>query len=225
MLKQDQKGNTLIIVLIVLLLVTIIGAIAVRSSILGLSLATSNQINNLLLQNNDAVLFELKDENKLSQNLVSNQVYGYFNNPANAQDELTFCYRASNSRFFSLANASVTGSTKLGVGGYCQRNWFSSGRSAILTQVYVKSKSGQAPLTNMTLGTSGGATETAQISPRTMSVTTISVLPAFASATDAQIQSCFRNSTGDTVQDCFTALNIPLNVQSSEFKIEVSEAR
>ena len=36
-----QKGSTLIIVLIVLLLVTIIGTIAVRSSILGLGILFS----------------------------------------------------------------------------------------------------------------------------------------------------------------------------------------
>ncbi|MFB2538094.1 pilus assembly protein PilX [Acinetobacter sp. c3-l95] len=217
MLKQDQKGNTLIIVLIVLLLVTIIGAIAVRSSILGLSLATSNQINNLLMQNNDAVMFELKDVAKVSNNLAPNQIYGYFNQQANAQDELTFCYRADRAQFFSLTDASVTGSTKLGVNGYCRRDWFASGRSALLTQVYLRKVPDTGGLTSLTLGSSVGATLVAGVAPRTMSATVISVLPAFSSATNDQIQSCFRRSNSETVQDCFAALNVPFNVQSAQF--------
>lgn len=217
---QKQTGNTLIMVLIVLLLITIIGAVAVRSSILGLSLATSNQVSNLLLQNNDAVMFEIKDAAKVRRNLNVNQMFGYFESSANAADELAFCYRADQSQFFSLANASVVGSTKIGTNGYCQRNWFSSGRSAILTQVYLKKLSSDDDLlANLNLGSSAGATTTPGVSPRTMSATVISVLPAFAKATNAEIQNCFRTSTSATVEACFRDKNIPYNMQTSQFII------
>lgn len=223
---QKQTGNTLIMVLIVLLLITIVGAIAVRSSILGLSLATSNQINNLMLQNNDAVMFEIKDTTKVDRNLNTNQMFGYFESSANAEDELAFCYRADQSRFFGLANASVVGSNKIGNEGFCRRNWFSSGRSAILTQVYLKKLSSDEDLlANMNLGSSAGATVTPGIAPRTMSATVISVLPAFVSSTNQQIEECFKkspnkpkdNASYQTVEECFGALNIPYNVQTSQF--------
>lgn len=222
---QKQTGNTLIMVLIVLLLITIIGAIAVRSSILGLSLATSNQVSNLLLQNNDAVMFEIKDTAKVNRNLNANQMFGYFESSANTGDELAFCYRASQSEFFNLANASVVGSTKIGSNGYCRRDWFSSGRSAILTQVYLKRLTTAENFTNASAGSSVGASNTPGITPRTMSATVISVLPAFASATNTQIQNCFRNNSSETVEACFSGLNIPYNMQTSQFVVSAEPKR
>lgn len=222
---KKQTGNTLIMVLVVLLLITIIGAIAVRSSILGLSLATSNQINSLMLQNNDAVMFEIKDTAKLSRNLNANQMFGYFESSANANDELAFCYRANRAEFFSLSNASVAGSTKIGVGGFCQRNWFASGRSAILTQVYLKRLPATENLEGFSEGSSAGQATMPGVAPRTMSATVISVLPAFANASNTQIQNCFRNSTGDTVEACFAATQIPYNVQTAQFIVSAEPTR
>ena len=54
---KQQKGATLIIVLVILLMITILGTIAVKSGILGLKIATNSQVNALLLENSDAALF------------------------------------------------------------------------------------------------------------------------------------------------------------------------
>ncbi len=91
-------------------------------------------------------------------------MYYYFDKSENAADELVFCYRASQSQFFSDEYASVIdssgGITKNGVGGFCKANEF-DGRSAILSQVYLKktNQSNSPPLSNLPLGVSVGANE------------------------------------------------------------------
>ena len=55
---KQQQGATLITVLIILVLVTVLGTIAVKTGILGLKIATNSQVNALLLENSDAALFK-----------------------------------------------------------------------------------------------------------------------------------------------------------------------
>ncbi len=45
---KQQKGATLIVVLVILILITLVGTLAVRSGILGLRLATNSQVQALL---------------------------------------------------------------------------------------------------------------------------------------------------------------------------------
>ncbi len=58
---NKHKGSTLVIVLIVLILVTLIGAMGVRTGIFGLKLATNSQIQALLLESSNAALLNLED--------------------------------------------------------------------------------------------------------------------------------------------------------------------
>jgi Tfp pilus assembly protein PilX len=60
---KKQQGSALIIVLVILVLVTLIGTLAIRSGILGLKLATNSQVNALLLENSDAALFNVENPN------------------------------------------------------------------------------------------------------------------------------------------------------------------
>ena len=139
---KKQLGSALIIVLVILVLVTLIGTLAVRSGILGLKLATNSQIQSLLLENSNSALFNLENPAQVRRQLAGDGMYYYFDKSENAADELVFCYRASQSQFFSMNNASVIdssgGITKNGVGGFCKANEFATGRSAILSQVYLK---------------------------------------------------------------------------------------
>lgn len=216
---RRQVGSALIIVLIVLLFVTLIGTLAIRSGILGLRLATNSQIQALLLENSNAALFNLENPNQVERQLAPDGMFSYFNKNGNANDELVFCYRASDSQFFSMNRASVIGSNKIGVTGYCKADQFATGRSAILSQVYLRKNNANndEPFSTVVQSTSLGVTATnLPIISNNISATVISVLPNFSGATDAEIEACFKKNASE-VSACFTELNIPFNTQHADY--------
>lgn len=220
---SKQQGSTLVIVLIVLILVTLIGAMGVRTGIFGLKLATNSQIQALLLESSNAALFNLEDPAQVERQMAGDGMYSYFNASNNANDELVFCYRASQRQFFSMQNASVitpNGNTnKIGVTGFCKATQFATGRSAVLTQVYLKKNimSDEQIFEHVSKGTSTGASsENIPVVSNSISATVISVLPSFSSATNERIETCFREKRAE-VSQCFKELNIPFNTQHADY--------
>lgn len=216
-----QKGVTLITVLIILVIITIIGTYAVRSSILGLRIATNSQVQTLLMENTNAVLFNIENPATVARNLAQDGMFSYFNSSDNADDELVFCYQGKATTFFSLTKASVISSngstTKIGISGFCKANYFASARSAVLSQVYIKKNKGigQTPLSHLAQGTSVGVT-TLPVVSNSISVTAVSVLPTFSSATNTQIETCFKKPANE-VTACFSDANIPYNTQHADY--------
>ncbi|MDH0710403.1 pilus assembly protein PilX [Acinetobacter johnsonii] len=227
---KKQVGSALIIVLVILVLVTLIGTLAVRSGILGLKLATNSQVSALLLENSDSALFNIENPDQVARQLALDGMFAYFNSSANADDELVFCYRAAQASFYSFSKASAitengTKTTKIGVDGYCKSSWFATGRSAILSQVYLTKSSTQAtPFGSVPKGTSLGESGI-PLTTNNIGATVISVLPSFASASTADIESCFKKpsikytSSTLTVSECFDGLNIPYNMQHSDYVV------
>lgn len=224
---KHQQGSTLIIVLVVLLLITIIGTIAMRGSMLGLRLSTSGQISNILIESSDAAIFNLQDPEKVSARMTAQQMYGHFDLAANNDDELVFCYRANESQMYAVNRASVINSSKLGQRGYCQANTFATGRDAVVSQVYLRkistaSNSGNT-LDNLHAGSSIGGGSDKYANMKTMAATVISIMPTFVNATDARIQQCFRrtavNTVANNVATCFRELNVPYNIQYAEYQV------
>ena len=216
-----QKGATLIIVLMILLMITILGTIAVKSGILGLKLATNSQVSALLLESSDAALFNVENPNQVEKQLAAHGMFAYFDAATNADDELVFCYRAKDAQFFNLAYASAisgTSTTKMGINGFCQTDSFATGRSAVLTQVYLTQvRSGSTPLGNLALGTSVGQSGLPVIS-NSIGATVISVLPSFAGASKTEVEGCFKQSR-TVVAACFEGLNIPYNMQHADYTV------
>lgn len=230
---MKQQGATLITVLVILVIVTLLGTIAVKSGILSLKIATNSQVNSLLLENSDAALFNVENPSDVARQLAMDGMFAYFNSAANAEDELVFCYRASESSFFSLDKASAIyldssgniNTTKIGIDGYCKASWFATGRSALLSQVYLtKSSAAETPFGSVPKGTSLGESGI-PLTTNNIGATVISVLPSFASATPTQIENCFKKPsikyTGstETVSECFDALSIPYNMQHSDYVV------
>lgn len=219
-----ESGSALPIVLIILVLITIIGTYAIRSGILDLRLATNSQVQALLLENSNAALFNLEDPTQVARQLAGDGMYSYFNTDQNADDELVFCYRSSQAAFFSMQNSSVIdvegGLTKNGVNGFCKSNQFATGRSAVLSQVYLrKNREDMEPLALAPLGTSIGTTSGGlPVISHNISATVISVLPSFTAATKAQIETCFTKRATE-VSSCFAALNIPYNTQHADYTV------
>ena len=221
-MMKKQLGSALIIVLVILVLVTLIGTLAVRSGILGLKLATNSQVSALLLENSDSALFNIENPDQVARQLALDGMFAYFNSAANANDELVFCYRASENSFFKLSKASAItedGSTiKIGVDGFCEANQFAMGRSAVLSQVYLtKSSTVSAPFGSVPKGTSIGQSNVPAIS-NNIGATVISVLPSFAGATTTQIENCFKQRAS-AVGACFDGLGIPYNMQHSDYTV------
>ena len=221
-MMKKQLGSALIIVLVILVLVTLIGTLAVRSGILGLKLATNSQVSALLLENSDSALFNIENPDQVARQLALDGMFAYFNSSANADDELVFCYRAAQASFYSFSKASAItedgSTTKIGVDGFCKANQFAMGRSAVLSQVYLtKSSTASAPFSSVPKGTSLGQSNV-PATTNNIGATVISVLPSFAGATTTQIENCFKQRAS-AVGACFDGLGIPYNMQHSDYTV------
>ena len=219
---KQQKGATLITVLVILIVITLLGTIAVKMGIVGLKIATNSQVNALLLENSDSALFNIENPAEVERQLALDGMFAYFNSAANANDELVFCYRASENSFFKLSKASAItedgSTTKIGVDGFCKANQFAMGRSAVLSQVYLtKSSTVSAPFGSVPKGTSIGQSNVPATS-NNIGATVISVLPSFAGATTTQIENCFKQRAS-AVGACFDGLGIPYNMQHSDYVV------
>lgn len=103
-LDSSQRGAVLIVVLLFLILIMLVGVIAVRNSNTDLKLATSDQINTLLLQSADSV--NNKIEISVNGSPASEQykqimgitgIFGYYILEDNNDDIIDFCYRPRSS--------------------------------------------------------------------------------------------------------------------------------
>lgn len=144
---RNQRGATLIIVLVLLVAITVIGSLAIRSSVLSLKVSTLSQAQQLLLQNSDAALFKIEDPDQLMRNMALNGMFGYIKGEDNVGKELVFCFKSGNTNFFNLTNSSLISwngtsikNDGLSSGGFCkvESGFFTSGRSAVITQIAVK---------------------------------------------------------------------------------------
>ena len=219
---KQQKGATLITVLVILVIVTLLGTIAVKMGIVGLKIATNSQVNALLLENSDSALFNIENPAEVERQLALDGMFAYFNSSANANDELVFCYRASENSFFKLSKASAItedgSTTKIGVDGFCKANQFALGRSAVLSQVYLtKNATTSTPFAGVPKGTSLGQSNV-PVTMHNIGATVISVLPSFAGATTTQIENCFKQRAS-AVGACFDGLGIPYNMQHSDYVV------
>lgn len=219
---KQQKGATLITVLVILVIVTLLGTIAVKMGIVGLKIATNSQVSALLLENSDSALFNIENPAEVERQLALDGMFAYFNSSANANDELVFCYRASENSFFKLSKASAItedgSTTKIGVDGFCKANQFAMGRSAVLSQVYLtKNATTSTPFGGVPKGTSLGQSNV-PVTMHNIGATVISVLPSFAGATTTQIENCFKQRAS-AVGACFDGLGIPYNMQHSDYTV------
>ena len=97
---NHQKGATLVMVLVILVLITFLGTIAIRSSLVGLKISTNSQVRSLLLENSNSALFNIEDPKQIARQLARDGMFSYFSAADNSDDELIFCYKAKESKFF-----------------------------------------------------------------------------------------------------------------------------
>lgn len=204
---SSQRGATLIVVMIMLLLVTIIGTLAVKQGLISLNVATNSQAQQLLMQNSDAAFFNVEREANLIQGLSSSGMFGYINGAVNKDKELVFCFRGQESNFFDIGQASLMvwepakltpTSNTLGTAGYCSvaattGNFFTSGRRAVMTQVAVKfsSQSDNDPFFGMQYGTDEKGVKFEKNKP--VKVFAVSIMPTLTTAKATDIDACLNS--------------------------------
>ncbi|ERQ00135.1 hypothetical protein Q674_03195 [Acinetobacter sp. COS3] len=208
-MKRTQRGATLIVVLILLLIMTVVGTLAIRGSLTTLNIATNSQAQQLMLQNSDSAIFHSEDPNRIIWNTSLSGLFGWINLDVNKGKELVFCYRGTEASFFDSSKASaiqwVSGNapdnTEKGLDGFCQlddtENFFTSARKAVMTQVMVKTDISadtlagiENPFEHMQKGTDVDKAKVMQSSK--IIVMTTSIVPAMSSASDADINACFK---------------------------------
>lgn len=146
-----ERGATLIVVLLFLVLIMLAGVIAVKQSNTDLKVATSDQINTVLLQSSDSANQKL--EMMINGSSASDEyrdvtsasgVFGHFLlNPDNATNEFIYCFNPRTKKYLA-ANATVkvaTGgywsSLNSGICDYGTAGDYTSERQAVMTQMSV----------------------------------------------------------------------------------------
>ncbi|WAU73850.1 MULTISPECIES: pilus assembly PilX family protein [unclassified Acinetobacter] len=237
-----QRGATLIVVLIMLVLLTLVGTWAIRGSLTSLNIAMNTQAQALLQQASDAVFFNLEnqtsDELTLAKMQIGDGMLAYVLRPENKGKELVFCIRGGDANSLSGSrNASVVyweGSqiknTQLGTVGFCnvdQKADFISGRSAVMTRVGIRAASNSQDWEHLLEGDDSEMSKTQKIQKVVVNVT--SIIPNLSSNSSSDIQACLSNYTSfvdstvtnnETVSDCLKTNNVPYSNQEMEYTLK-----
>ena len=154
--RNRERGATLIVVLLFLVLIMLAGAIAVRQSSTDLKIATSDQINTVLLQSSDSANQKL--EMMLNGSATTTEykdvtsaagVFGHFLlNPENATNEFIYCFNPRTKKYLaSNATIKVKGTAEKpggnwnglnkGICDYTNPDDYTSARQVVVTQMSV----------------------------------------------------------------------------------------
>lgn len=147
---QSQQGAALIVVLLILILIMLVGTMAVRQSTTNLKVATSDQINTLLLQSADGANIQLEQMVNGGPNTTAyqtaliekNGIFSYFlDNPQNSGDELVYCYNPRSLQTLTNKTTIFRGTGTVFDNGRCdpaKADNYISGRQTSMTQVSIR---------------------------------------------------------------------------------------
>ncbi|AXI01520.1 hypothetical protein [Aquirhabdus parva] len=230
-LVKTQRGATLITVLLLLIVITVVGLIAMRQGLTSLNIATNSQIQTVLASSSDTVLnnFARADVKQITS--IAGVIGAALNNSTpNPNQEYVFCYRPTSSDPFGLSiNANIIqgntdGTVKnvdTGGGGFCDLSNtttdFGSGRKAVVTQVAVTvptDASPLPPLSNLshdgTNVSQGSALPQNFVTQQRVRVTATALLPAFSTSPltgDGSVQSdCLRGRISDNTDQSLASV-------------------
>jgi len=207
---RRQRGATIIIVLMILVVITVLGIAAIRMGLTSLSIATNSQINGLLFQSSDNGLISFEQRvlaNPAAAALPDGAIGPALNTPG---IDIPFCV--------TKADRMRAGNCAAGTAAD-----FASARDAVVNQVavFVPMGADGSPLKLIVLGTD---MDRAGISTYRVTVHSTSVLPVFGSATDADINGCFALPSDDidnpaivTVTDCLATEGAVFNTMMQEY--------
>ena len=225
---RSEEGSALIGVLLLLLMITVLGAIAMKQGLTSLSISTNAQVQALLIQTSDSVLNTVATTDVAKITSISGIIGAALANKAPNQ-EYVFCYRPTSTDNFGLSlnaniiqgktSTAVDGTSNVttvdsGGNGFCDLDAdYGSGRRATVTQVAVTVPTdASTPLlsglshngTDVSLGSSLPQGFTTQQRVR---VTATSMLPAFSASTTSSIESdCLQGRISDNTDPSFAGI-------------------
>jgi len=239
---NTQSGAVLIVVLLFLILIVFAGVIAVKRGVTDLKLATSDQINTLLLQSSDKAIQNIEQsvngstDNKIHKEMMSRTgPFGYFIlDTSSADHEYIFCFRPR-ARFFDIRRTSILtadgGAILNGGRGYCNpqnADDYISARNTSMTQVNVTltpPNPNNEPFASFTIGQ-----DTSEISSQAFmfDITSTAVLPSYASAQLGN-KKCFektsRITSSDSIDKCLSEAGVPSTVLYEQANVENQSKR
>lgn len=234
---NSQRGAALIVVLLFLILIVFVGVISVKRSVTDLKVATSDQINTLLLQSSDKAIQNIEqsvngnvDSDIHKEMLSRTGPFGHFILDQNSADhEYIFCFRPRD-RFFNINRTSIVtadGSSILSGGnGYCNpkdAKDYISARNTSMTQINITMPTpdpNNEPFASFTIGK-----DSSEISSQAFmfDITSTAVLPSYAS-TKLNSNSCFEKTSridnSDTIDKCMANAGVPSTVLYEQVNVE-----
>lgn len=245
---SSQQGAVLIVVLLFLVLIILAGVIAVRQSTTDLRLATSDQINTLLLQSADNANQNIEqsingssDTDIYKDMLSGTGPFGYFIlDNSRADHEYVFCFRPRGS-FFNINKTSVktagggTVSGLSGDSGYCNPATpadYVSARNASMTQVSIALTSQDATTENFSSYTIGQDSSEISSQAFMFDINSAAVLPAY-SGSESDITDCFQKTgqydretdKSEIVAGCMAEVGVPSTVLYEQANVENKSQR
>ncbi|MBE0440659.1 MULTISPECIES: PilX N-terminal domain-containing pilus assembly protein [unclassified Psychrobacter] len=231
MIRGSESGAVLIVVLLVLILITLLGTIAIQRGSTDLRLATASQVGKLTFQSTDAAFNKLeKEDRSLGQGNSVDNVRGYVTRPGKQYvgREVVFCVRPKTSRFFNQTK--LTEKTSDGTGyisgkndGFCDVGDSADyvGESRTVTQMtFAKSDVTEAlpySLEGDKTFTDDQISQTGQtpFECSNFEVYATSLVPAFSDESTAKINACLKNVNTDALKETCEA-------DTSKTKVECS---
>lgn len=214
--QRQQRGATLIVVLIMLLVITLVGVLAIRVAMTSLNIATNSQISQLLLQTGDTptnlLLNRTSYKDLTSVMSVVGKAIDDQKDPLKHGREYVFCYRPTSAlQVNSILDMTVlippiaaaandakatVDTTESNRSGFCDlERDFGSSREAVVTQVAVKYISeadpNAAPGADLDRGTDASKDSIIQqgkVDGR-VRITATAILPNYSSANLATVQA------------------------------------
>ena len=236
----SQRGATLIVVLVMLILLTLVGTWAIRGSLTSLNIATNAQAQALLQQSSDAIFFSLEnqtsDDLMLTKMQIGDGMLAYVMRPESKGKELVFCIRGGDANTLEGSrNASVVywnggtiNNTSLGTTGFCKlsrKSDFISGRSAVMTRVGIRPAAIGLDWEHLLEGDDAETTKRQKIEKVIVNV--ISIIPNLSESPASEIEDCLKKFTSfydpmvgnTTVSQCLTGRNVPFSNQEMEYTL------
>ena len=238
--RSTEQGATLIVVLLFLVLIMLAGVIAVKQSSTDLKIATSDQINTVLLQSSDSANQKL--EMMLNGSSTTTEykdvtsaagVFGHFLlNAENSTNEFIYCFNPRTKKYLT-ANATVRqpsggywSSLNNGICDYSNAADYTSDRQTVMTQMSVTVTPRNPNAERFSQMVVGKEIEDRTSKRYQFDIRASSALPAYSEPkTDV---SCFAKTSisanvatgGQSLNDCMLAATTPSKMLYEQADVE-----
>jgi Tfp pilus assembly protein PilX len=243
---RAQQGSALIAVMFILLLISLLGALAIRQGLTSLNIATNSQVNALLFQSADSLFAKLEQATN-----IEGAALGSMQNPiifaattAIDGNEIFICHRPLTDAAVAKDsnNATTVDPDEVGNGatsvdgrgtGYCDLTKdFNSARRAVVSQVAVMvpqdGAQDYAPFEFAPRKTDDDGAKIDEVKRIRTYIT--SMLPSLSDADLSAVQSeCIENRSNDntdtenqgreTLLDCLARYGVPAKTQVQEYQL------